>query len=523
MPPQSNTPKPAPETATRLTRPVKKALVPGEEVLSVTRFHPVRLLRPFLWLVVAAAVAVLGALTLPDLRLPAGLDGRLNGTDLRGAAVMALAALAGLMFLRFLVRLFAWSRRRIVLTSARIVIADGPLGGRVASLPLRNIADLRLRRSIGGRLLGYGRLTAVVAGRRTDVHAVPRPKRFYSLVLDAITGPEPAGPVSAEPEATRRYTSVMEEPGMTTPLPRAPAPGEGEGLAGEVLDDRYVLVRRIAKGGMGAVYEGRDERLGRRVAVKMLREELLGDDRAVARFLREARAVAALAHPNVAAVFDYGDRHRRPYIVMELVPGPDLGRLLASEGPLEPRRAAGIAREVLAALQHAHEAGIVHLDIKPGNVIVPSARPVKVTDFGIAIALGDSRLTSTGTLMGSAHYVSPEQVRGEPATPLSDVYSCGVLLYEMVTGHPPFEGESPMQIAARHTSEPVPPPSWDANVSPELDDVVMRATERDPQSRFDSALAMARALEEAVSPSTRPFRTALGLRLRRGEEADTSL
>lgn len=275
------------------------------------------------------------------------------------------------------------------------------------------------------------------------------------------------------------------------------------------LAGRYRLLDRIASGGMGAVYEAVDERLGRRVAVKLLRDELAEDHRLVERFRREARAAAALAHPNIASVFDYGQDGGQRFIVMELVDGEDLARLLARTGPLGPARAAAICAQVCDALAHAHQRGVIHRDIKPANVIVGGADHVKVTDFGIARAVGDSTLTATGTVLGTAQYISPEQASGKPATARSDIYAAGVMLYEMLAGEPPFTGDTPLAIAMRHMSEEVPRPSLANPAVPRsLDDVVTRATARDPERRFAHAAEMAAALRGAAGsaqPATAPL------------------
>ena len=268
------------------------------------------------------------------------------------------------------------------------------------------------------------------------------------------------------------------------------------------LLDRYHLEERIAAGGMGTVWAAQDERLGRRVAVKMLKDDLAGDPRFVERFRREARAVAALGHPNIANVFDYGEDHGKHFIVMELVEGRDLARLLREEGPMNAGRAAGIAAQACEALGHAHLAGVIHRDVKPGNVMVGDDDRVKVTDFGIARAQGDTSLTATGSVLGTSHYLSPEQAAGGSIGPPSDVYSMGCVLYEMLTGAVPFTGESPVGIAMRHVSEEVPPPSsLAADVPPAVDDVVAKATAKDPKDRFADGRDMAAALAHAGDPS----------------------
>ena len=257
------------------------------------------------------------------------------------------------------------------------------------------------------------------------------------------------------------------------------------------LQDRYRLDERLATGGMGTVFAATDLRLNRKVAVKLLKPEFASDPRFVERFRREARSVASLSHPNIANVYDYGEENGSRFIVMELVEGVDLAMILRSEGPLSPERAASIAVEMCAALSHAHAAGVVHRDIKPANVLVAAGGRVKVTDFGIARAAGDSTLTATGSMLGTAHYLSPEQAVGSPITAASDIYSAGIVLFEMLTGAVPFTGDSAVAVAMQHVSEVVPAPS---SVNPDvpafMDAVVERATAKDPGARFSGAEAM---------------------------------
>ena len=252
-------------------------------------------------------------------------------------------------------------------------------------------------------------------------------------------------------------------------------------------------------GGMGSVYLATDERLDRRVALKVLKEELADDERFVERFRREARAAGALSHPNIAGVFDFGQHEQRYYMVMELAEGRDLARVLREEGPLSPERSVRIASQIAQALAHAHAAGVVHRDIKPPNVIIGEADRVKVTDFGIARAVGDSTLTATGSVLGTAHYISPEQAGGGEVGPPADIYALGIVLYEMLTGSLPFTGDSALAVAMRHVSDDVPPPSdLNPDVPANLDAVVARAAAKDPRDRFDSADEMAEALAGAL-------------------------
>jgi predicted Ser/Thr protein kinase len=270
----------------------------------------------------------------------------------------------------------------------------------------------------------------------------------------------------------------------------------------ETLGERYALGDRLATGGMGSVYRARDTRLGREVAIKILKEEYAGDDRFVERFRREARAAAALAHPNIAGVYDYGEESGRHFIVMELVQGSDLARVMREEGPLPPERAQNIGTQIARALAHAHAAGVVHRDVKPANVIVSPSEVVKVTDFGIARAQADSALTATGTVMGTAQYISPEQASGEKVGPRSDVYSLGIVLYEMVTGTVPFTGDSAVAIAMRHLKDDVPAPSTvNPAVPPQLDRIVAAATSKRPEDRFEAA-EFESLLEEAPAGET---------------------
>lgn len=265
--------------------------------------------------------------------------------------------------------------------------------------------------------------------------------------------------------------------------------------AGSLLQDRYRLDEKLATGGMGSVYRATDQKLGRVVALKLLAANLAEDGSFVERFRREARAAAGLRHPNIANVFDAGEADDCHFIVMELAEGRDLARLLREEGPLSQERSVGIIDRICLALGHAHAAGIIHRDVKPANIIVGPDDSVKVTDFGIARAADDSKLTVTGSVMGTAHYISPEQAEGKPLSPGSDIYSLGIVMFETLTGAVPFTGESLMSVAMRHINEQVPPPSSISDgVSPEMDEVVLRATSKDPSDRYRDTGEMHEAL-----------------------------
>jgi hypothetical protein len=271
------------------------------------------------------------------------------------------------------------------------------------------------------------------------------------------------------------------------------------------IAERYVLESKLGSGGMGTVWKAHDTLLDRTVAVKLLHEGLAEDEGFGERFRREARNAASLGHPNVVTVYDTGE-DTVPFIVMEYVDGDSLHRLLSRQGPLPVEDTARIARSILAALDHAHGRALVHRDMKPANVLFDSATgEAKVVDFGIAKGLEDTGgLTRTSGLIGTAAYLSPEQVSGHDATQASDLYAVGCLLYCCLTGEPPFSGSTPVAIAMRHLNDPVPSlRERRPDVPADFEAVVMRALEKDPARRFSSAAEMDAAVA-ATGLAARP-------------------
>ena len=258
------------------------------------------------------------------------------------------------------------------------------------------------------------------------------------------------------------------------------------------LSDRYRLVAHLARGGMADVYEAEDTMLNRRVAIKILHTNFAADEAFVTRFRREAQAAANLSHPNIVAIYDWGQDGDTYYMVMELIAGRTLREILKSEGGLLPRRAAEISAEAAAAIEVAHQAGVFHRDIKPGNIMITTDGAVKVTDFGIARALDDSEeLTKTGAVIGTATYFSPEQAQGLPADGRSDIYSLGVVLYEMLAGRPPFTGDSPVAVAYQHVSEFAPTAAEVNSEVPEyLSVIAATAMAKSPSERYQTASDM---------------------------------
>jgi hypothetical protein len=286
-------------------------------------------------------------------------------------------------------------------------------------------------------------------------------------------------------------------------------------MIGRLIGGRYRLIAPLGEGGMATLWRAIDEQLDREVAVKLLRPQFGADPGFTARFKQEARSAGQLAHPNIVSVYDYGTDpvDAAQFIVMQLVDGEDLAAILHDRGRLSINDAVRVAAEVASALEAAHRRGIVHRDVKPGNILITDGdRTVKVTDFGIARAVSEASMTVTGTTLGSVHYFSPEQARGDNVTGASDVYSLGIVLYEMLTGRRPFEGDSAAGVALqRLNQDPQPPSAIGVTLPPGLEAIVMRALAREREDRYPDAGAFAEALRtwqrdpDAIpSPGLRP-------------------
>ena len=274
---------------------------------------------------------------------------------------------------------------------------------------------------------------------------------------------------------------------------------------GTILGGRYRLVELLGQGGMARIYRGHDTQLDRDVAVKILRPEYGRDPDFSSRFRQEAQNAASLNHPNIVAVYDYGQDEAGPFIVMELVDGEDLASIIKRSGALPPRQAARITAEAARALHAAHQRGIVHRDVKPGNVMINRDGQVKVTDFGIARAMAEAQMTLPGITLGSVHYFSPEQARGDQTTASSDIYSLGIVLFELLTGHRPWEADSAAAVAmARLAGPPPDPSSLRSGLPTDLVAIDRKALATEPADRWSSASSMAAALEAFLAGAAVP-------------------
>ncbi|GAB4086813.1 hypothetical protein GCM10028784_34430 [Myceligenerans cantabricum] len=277
-------------------------------------------------------------------------------------------------------------------------------------------------------------------------------------------------------------------------------------VEGVLVGERYRLVRRLAIGGMGEVWVAFDEKLTREVAIKVLREEYTGNEDFLRRLRTEARNSSTLLHPNIAQMYDYGEEDGAGYLVMELVLGEPLADLLEREPVLSPQRLLPLLAQTARGLQAAHGAGVVHRDVKPGNILLEHSGLVKITDFGVSVAQNQVPMTATGMVMGTAQYLSPEQAVGQSATGASDIYALGVVAYEASAGRRPFTGRSPVDIAIAHVNAAVPP--LPSSVHPGMAELIMQMLEKDPAQRFASAETLAREMEAlAEEISADPFGT----------------
>lgn len=258
-------------------------------------------------------------------------------------------------------------------------------------------------------------------------------------------------------------------------------------MLGRLLGGRYEILDKVGGGGMSLVYRAKDLYLNRIVAIKVLREHLTHDEEFVARFRREAQAVASLSHTNIVSIYDVGQDKDLHYLVIEMVEGQNLKERINEKGKIPVGEAVDIAVQICDALEHAHKHKIIHCDIKPHNIIITKDGKAKVTDFGIARAVTTATITHTGSIMGSVHYFSPEQAKGEIADEKSDIYAVGVVLYEMLTGRLPFEGESPISVALKKiNNDPVPPRELNPEIGEAMDKVIQRAMERNPIKRYNT-------------------------------------
>ena len=260
---------------------------------------------------------------------------------------------------------------------------------------------------------------------------------------------------------------------------------------GQIFDRRYRIVRIIGVGGMAVVFEAVDTVMKRTVAVKMLKEEIAGDAQAVKRFINESRAVSMLSHPNIVSIYDVSVRDDLKYIVMERVDGITLKNYMNSRGPLPPKEIMNYTAQILRALDHAHSKGIIHRDIKPQNIMLLKNGKIKVTDFGIAKLPNAETVTMTDKAIGTVYYISPEQASGKKIDPRSDIYSLGVVMYEMATGKLPFVADSPVSVALMQVNnQPRPPREILPSVPPGVEAMILTAMEKDPDKRFQSASVM---------------------------------
>ena len=271
---------------------------------------------------------------------------------------------------------------------------------------------------------------------------------------------------------------------------------------GQKISDRYEIEKIIGEGGMANVYLAKDTILGRKVAVKVLRGDLAGDEKFVRRFQREARSASSLSHSNIVEIYDVGEDEGNFYIVMEFIEGKTLKQLIKKRGVLTLSETVDIMLQLLDALSSAHDSCIIHRDIKPQNIMVKESGLAKITDFGIAVALNSVELTQTNSVMGSVHYLPPEQASGKGSTVRSDIYSLGILMFEMLTGRMPFRGDSAVEIALKHMKEELPSPKELNPVIPQsVENIILKAAAKNPKNRYRDVRAMAEDIKTCLDES----------------------
>ena len=274
-------------------------------------------------------------------------------------------------------------------------------------------------------------------------------------------------------------------------------------IEGRIIGNRYEIIERVGSGGMATVYKARDTILNRYVAVKVLRDEFTTDEEFIKRFNTEAQSAARLTHPNIVSVFDVGQEYNIYYIVMELIQGKTLKQIISEEGALPWKWTVNIAIQICSALEMAHRNGIIHRDIKPHNIIITEDGIAKVTDFGIAKAVSNSTITAFGTTIGSVHYFSPEHARGGYTDAKSDIYSLGVVMYEMITGRVPFDADTPVSVALKHMQEePIEPIQLNSNIPASINRIILKAMKKDASARYASATEMSKDLSKALKNPT---------------------
>ena len=278
-------------------------------------------------------------------------------------------------------------------------------------------------------------------------------------------------------------------------------------LEGKILGNRYEIIEKVGNGGMATVYKATDLVLKRYVAVKILRDEFTTDEEFIKRFETEAQSAARLVHANIVSIFDVGVDNGIYYIVMELIQGKTLKEIIVEEGgPLPWKWSVNVAIQIASALEMAHKNNIIHRDIKPHNIIITEDGVAKVTDFGIAKAVSNSTITAFGTTIGSVHYFSPEHARGGYTDAKSDIYSLGVVMYEMVTGKVPFDADTPVSVALKHMQEdPVPPIELNPHLPEAVNKIILKALKKDPMLRYQTATELLQDLKMALKKSIRRF------------------